>query len=1652
MFWHLTFLIVLFKGHSANYIGVPSNVHAFGFDDFHGLHGVHGLHYRSEIGKDKAENSGKEKKAETKSTISKPKVDITDSHSLEGTKTTAIVDDNLQKKTLRSKITKRQVSLLGSHSLFESISPLNKQHSTRETIEVPQTLSSIPGGSPVDVRAKLVRREIPKVIRRTLRDKERATFKRQVSYQPFNQFTTIQSPSLTSDGLLSAQEGLHTGGPYSPEILGNEIAKESITLPFPFVRKQPLSLPMVNSLTPPISPMLPKAVAPNVNVHVETARSHIPTNKKQRRKRQIPAILQPQAMRTLPREFFNPNPMFPLSSINPYLPVFGYHLPYTGPYHPDWSNLLYPYLEKHRPNVNINVQSSRSNVPKVPKLHQGKTVRKRSEDRELEPTKKKSIRSKRQLVGLNGAASPLLMNGLLQRYLPTYIPSPIVHQALSPYNSFSALYNPLLHGQVLSSPFYGKMPQNDNDKDINMGRLWNDYLNFLSSLYLGHPYHHQRPNVNVDVQTSKSKIPKPGKMKNEKRSRIFKRQLYNYIPISTLTNNRYIIPLANPLLSQSNPGILAHSGQPHVNINVVTGKRNEIPQMNTNKKLRIQKVKKEMYKEEIGKKRDDFIQSNHQINEKPYQLQQAQFAPLMEMASQGTDPQIQDRLLVSSNIKTAKKSSLNIDYNKNAIGKHKRQSISVFERLPVMQVLPQTFLQNGAHIPEFNTIPINKKLKSNGMLISELQKRKHFIPNVSRRGKKAKTLRRNSTPPNLVGEKDKTNAEHFKSENKDQAKNYRNFAQKKIVDSRDSFSQHQGLVSAKVQKAKWKPKLKEKIQANKKQFVAAPETGFENQPFQPEVPVTSENVADSTLAYEPSAPLVINESERLPGSFDKISSAYDLNHSYLPSQINERPHPAVSVKVEVAKRKSRVSKFSSRKMVKNKSRRQFIASVPGFSHDAEQLQPYVQEQQQQFDGSNNFATKNDFSPIENQEQQELLTAEPVQQGKQVVKTAQTILQPYSQPQLQPFDGDSNVNVNIQTAKSQISFPRHRVLIHKLKANKRNKRQLFGTVPLLNPLSHMIPSNQVSYDRSDVPDMLTKNNTNFKRPTVSSDSNFSVTSPESSTSKSLTKKKIVKRTEDKNNQIGTDNSSVEMEPLSKRQLYQYKIQGEDGKETQTFATSSQVGENAEPQQVEEMQSQTTYERSPSNLQIQDQMAQQQQLVPQQQQVVEEQQPEIDAGNGPKTPLSFPVTTQIQPQVPSLQQLSSNYFHQMELPSFYATAQQPPVTVGAPQADVNVNINTAKSKVPESRVELPRTNKKQSSVLKDRIIGAVPPETSLSSQLISKLKNKVWKVKENNGQRSYKTSAPQSKTSSKTENRRAKRQLGELLSGLLERRGGVGESSKKRPGNQFSFTTNANKPIDIVSTDPVDFGAQASPKPRIGGLANGAGELLSAEDKNIFQPFNDNLAPKLANPNQALIANNLPLNEIMAAPQQDPVILPRPPVSPLQGKMISNLNAVPQLQPFQRQEVMPMFEVNPNVLPNRNIFELSPTTNQLPSIAQTLPLVPNPPQRILFPPSRLLPVETLPQLRPLPVAVPQEPPPVVPLIRPPFPPSSIFNPPLPQLPPFQVPFSVPFVNPLVGETPDEERPSVHVTVKTSKSNIPNGHVLSKNNRNAGKIQKT
>ena len=930
--------------HSASYVGIPNHVIHGDVFDFHHFH-------RSQI-----EHSGERRSFQkplrvkiAKSTISK-----TPTTNKENTETT--ITDQTQKKTLRStihhnKLSKRQ--LMGSHSLYGPVSPINNVQDLHKSIEQKEKLSIIPGKASNrenEVAKRSVESGYDITKRQIIVPESTENVYRNILPSVYNALgaPAFQDQAITASDDLPHSDG--TGIEHLPgyasglhniqELAGAGISRSS----FPLSLEQYL-------------PTTPKEESPDVRVHVETTKSSIPLQK--REKRQIFPIYQQQGPSPVPRVLFRPPNLGDLGVIHAAAPSSVYNL--LSQYHPAYPPITDPlhYLQmatqlQRRPHVNINVQSARSTIPDMEHV---------LEKRSKEP------KSKRQLLavvppisagipfgGLHGLEGARMMHDFppyspystLARFLFPPLPHLSYPDESEPEETTYPEALPLFHqpAQHIHNVF-SALPEDES----NEPPTFNPWASYLSSLYnslLGYPPYqsHHKPRVHVEVQASKSHIPKATKTENKQdvhsHAHISKRQLYNYLPESSLTNH-YALPTA---VNYGVPGFPFHRNSPHININVETAKKNGIPSVikerrspkggyikhrvetktgdkrdelgeggengqeitpnqgnsnfanapenqfvatseaaqgedgttsNNNQQLQGQEEvsQQQPYQQMVGQRQE--LEQNYQDQEQnqeqsqqllpsqgqpmmvPFQAQQLAFlgriAPLQiplqqpmqsdfqlpfqapfvvpfqgvlpsalpgvsstpvseqsntQQATQNEEEQpkhtsinvnvaakstvptktskkrkntlhkrqfvasaqgltptygipilyngaapIPRKPRVSINVQTTKKSAVENDHNK-------RQSISLLTRFPAMQVLPQTFKQNGVLMPAFNTLPINHKIKANGMLLEELQRqRKHKIPKMakSKTGSKKQTgLKGESSKMSNVEGKQKENA------------------------------------------------------------------------------------------------------------------------------------------------------------------------------------------------------------------------------------------------------------------------------------------------------------------------------------------------------------------------------------------------------------------------------------------------------------------------------------------------------------------------------------------------------------------------------------------------------------------------------------------------------------------------------------------------------------------------------------------------------------------------------------------------------------------------------------------------------------------------------------------------------------------------------
>ncbi|XP_078359399.1 uncharacterized protein LOC144643886 [Oculina patagonica] len=592
--------------HSTSYVGIPNHVvHGDDFD-FHHFHRSHIAH------------SGKRRsfQKQGRANIAKSTISKMPTTNKENTETT--ITDQTQKKTLRStirhhKLGKRQ--LMGSHSLYGPVSPINNIHNLHKSIEQREKLSTIPGTASnrqndvakrsdessydIDKRQIIVPESTENVYRNIL-----PSVYNGLGAPAFQNQAIADSEELPrSDGtsiehLPDFASSLHN----IQELAGAGIARSS----FPLALQQYL-------------PNTPKEDSPDIHVHVETTKSSIPLKK--REKRQILPIYQQQGPAPMPRVLFQPPSLRDLGVIHAAQPSSVYNL--FSQYHPAYQPITDPlhYLQmasqlQHRPHVNINVQSARSSIPNMEHV---------LEKRSKEP------KSKRQLLavvppispgiplgGLHGLEGARIMQNILpySPYAPLsrFLFPPMPHLSYpdesEPEETTYPEALPLFHHPAQHIPHvYNTLPGEESNEPPAFNP-WASYLSALYNSYLGYPlYHsHHKPRVHVDVQASKSHIPKATKTENKQdvhfHSHISKRQLYNYLPDPSLTSH-YALPTA---VNYGVPGLPIHRNSPHININVETAKKNGIPSVKVKRRSPKGSHTKHREESKTGDKRDELME------------------------------------------------------------------------------------------------------------------------------------------------------------------------------------------------------------------------------------------------------------------------------------------------------------------------------------------------------------------------------------------------------------------------------------------------------------------------------------------------------------------------------------------------------------------------------------------------------------------------------------------------------------------------------------------------------------------------------------------------------------------------------------------------------------------------------------------------------------------------------------------------------------------------------------------------------------------------------------------------------------------------------------------------------------------------------------
>ena len=976
-------------------------------------------------------------------------------------------------------------------------------------------------------------------------------------------------------------------------------------------------------------------------------------------------------------------------------------------------------------------------------------------------------------------------------------------------------------------------------------------------------------------------------------------------------------------------------------------------------------------------------------------------------------------------------------------GFEKRERISLLTRFPAMQVLPQTFKQDGVLMPAFNTLPVNHRIKGNGMLLEELQRqRKHQIPKTAKHNDRgSQTDKENSeqvkpkenankrqfygisqsmltSQPYVLAPQPKNHLRPKVSVNVEVSKRKSAFPNGKfhleLKDVESGFNSNEmkperrvsGIeqkiqmpnvdtprvrqIPSKVQrhrvtvhgeratkKGVRQQVLKRGQNSDKKRqiygFSELPNQGLmqplslgsQNEPLgylpralhsprisinveaskrspdpshdvqkrqllglQPDAKETLDQAQEPVPSGQPtyqSDDLVAEDAAQLPiqvqdqsrenevspmaiesnPTMTQQQQVQDLSPDSLEPQdaltdiFNKRPR--VSVHVEASKRGKNERKLRSalnrkQRSVKEKTggKRQFQQMEQG----ARDYGPYMQGQRPVMDTQQLV--------VEQQQQQisqPLDFISPVGQQQNVEQ-----FQPVMFPVAQPGEAKARpkVSINVETAKSSISG--HSDHSKEYGSEKKTKRQLFGTVPLLSSLGQTTApggSRKIINPRSSVPLL---------------------------TGKPADKKDL---------------------RLRRRQLYNYL----GGQQEQILPTKAIQDTTEFEQQQQEQQQDIPIQAS-------------QQDVP----VTLQQASVLESSNQYQGQIEEPENTQTAPAIPTQPESSFN----------------PLGTIHRPR--VSINVQTAKSKVPSMmKAKIPKSENKGSS-------------------------------------------------SQDHEKKKFKRQFDILGGGgEIERRRRpkfltAPPLKKGRGENLFGLGTNVNKPVEVFA-NPIANLVAGRKRPKFGGIQiDSPTDVGALRLKGGANPLGGALASDVGAPpiiQDSAAAGIAPFVQEPAATGSNPFLPP----SGIAGPQIDALEkgdtgTLPIAgPPLNRPAIIPLPALNQAFFQNLPLATATgpPTERPLLLSPRVLPLAPILPMAVPPPPPLAVPPEAVPQpLQTLDEAEPElqhDPqigavlPPVIPM---PFP-NIAAPPPLPK------------PETLIPES-DDDKPSVHVNVETSRSHVP------------------
>ena len=937
-------------------------------------------------------------------------------------------------------------------------------------------------------------------------------------------------------------------------------------------------------------------------------------------------------------------------------------------------------------------------------------------------------------------------------------------------------------------------------------------------------------------------------------------------------------------------------------------------------------------------------------------------------------------------------------------GPSKRQSISLLTRFPAMQVLPQTFKQNGVLMPAFNTLPINHRIKANGMLLEELQRqRKHRIP---------KTAKNNKTAT------------------KENAKKRQFYVEPAL-----SPLPIQQYTIAKQPRVRPRPRVSVNVEVNKRKFVSLKEKpsndlirrqvyGMEQLPNSIQIPVKNP-LLSQTPSTEQQRRVSVNvevlkksntllkrkdHEPKLNKEKRQIYGLSELPHDgliqqpltlpsqsqpfrYLPSSLHS---PHVSISVETSKRSDGVGE--------NIYKRQVLSLQPDVEEPFDQAQEPLTPGQETFQSDEEAQPDDAQTPIEVQEQSKADETSPTAVQSNIL-ASQRVEDSSSEQQISRgvsidnLDQRPHVSVHVEASKrgKGESRPTSRKVATSTKREKGDKRE-FLQVPtdyqsngneqqsVESPLQQELlqQQQQVSLPQAYAP-LVQQQQVQQLQP---------IMLPDTQSAESSTRPKV----------------SINVETSSKSSISKYNS---DGKRTRrkerrqllsTIPLLSSLGQAI----ADGQQRRSTVLKSLEN------HNKPKEGIGAEKKDRRQWKRQLYSYLGGQQEQQILPTQAIQDVTGSEQQLQNTPMQPVQM--FSGRVQEPlPQTGGVPQPTV---LETSD----QQDLQQYQTEKEQPGNNQEGPISPIQVEPTLGSLQRPHVSINVQTAK---------SQVPNRLIAKRMvlENTKFKRQFDVIGGGgVIERRRGpkfmTAPLKKPRIGNVFGLGNNQNKPVEVFSDPLANLlagGNEDRKRPKLGGIRldnpTGVGPLQLKGAGNpldgLFPP--GVRAPTILQDNGAeAISPFVPL----------PALTGKNPIFPPSGI------AGPRIDGTTREDN--------SELPLNDLSSTRPAIIPLPTLNQAI--IPNVPLAAAAPPLQERPILLAPQVLP-----------IVPLATPmPLPPSAMEDtahdyPAAPQIGPIVPPvLPVPFANvapppslqspdSLLSES-DEDKASVHVNVETSRSNVP------------------